>query len=100
MDLLCRRYASPFSIINQYLKVGRFAFFVDSIIRTENEEKDEKTLWEYYLSPRMQFYEGSFDEFKEGLKNDRNNANLSAKSIEATVNDSMQILKNFNPEKG
>jgi hypothetical protein len=66
---------------------------------SRNKEKDEKTLWEYYLF-RMQFYEGSFEDFKEGLKNDRKNANMTPKNIETTVNNSMQILKNFNPEMG
>lgn len=100
MDLCFKRYASPFSIINQFLKVGRFAEFVDNLIRTENKEKEEKTLWEYYLSARMQFYEGSFEDLKEGIKNNRKNANMTAKDIETTIKNSMKILNNFNPEKG
>ena len=100
MDLCFKRYASPFSIINQFLKVGRFAEFVDNLINTENKEKDEQRCWEFYISARMQLYEGSFEDFKEGLKNNRENANMTAKDIEATVNHSMKILNNFNPEKG
>lgn len=100
MDLLCRRYASPFLFVNEMLKVGRFAEFVDNLIKTDNKEKEEKAVWEYYLSARMQFYEGSFEDFKEGLKNNRDNANMTAKDIETTVNHSMKILNNFNPEKG
>ena len=100
MDLLFKRYASPFLFINEMLKVGRFAEFVDNLIRTENKEKEEKTLWEYYLSARMQFYEGSFEDLKEGIKNNRENANMTAKDIETTIKNSMKILNNFNPEKG
>lgn len=79
------------------LEVGRFAEFVDNVIKNDNKEKDEKALWEYYL---FRFVEGSFEDFKEGLKNDRENANMTAKDIETTINHSMKILNNFNPEKG
>ena len=97
MDLLCKRYHSPFLIVNEMLKVGRFTEFVDNLVKIESDEKNEKALWEYYLSVRMQFYEGTFNDLKEDLKNDKENANMTAKDIETTVQYSLDILNNFTP---
>lgn len=96
MDLLFKRYASPFLFINGMLQTGRFTEFVESLVNTVNEEKEEKHLWEFYLSRPM--IESSYQEFKEEIKNNNSNASLSANDIETTVKDSMNILKNFNPE--
>lgn len=99
MDLLFKRYASPFLFINGMIQTSRFTEFVENLIATSNKEKEEEHLWRYFLSVRMQFYEGSFDDFRESLKNDRNNAALSVDDIETTIQNSMNILQNFNPEQ-
>lgn len=95
MDLLFSRYASPFLFINGMLQTGRFAEFVESLVKKDSEEKEEKTLWEFYLNRQV---DGSFKEFKEEFRNNKNNASMSANDIETTVQDSMNILKNFIPE--
>lgn len=97
MDLLCKRYsASPFIFLNGFLQTGRFCDFIDNFITTVQEEKEEQKLWEYFL---MRVWEGSFEDFKENIKNNEKHANMSANEIETTVNYSMNILNNFNPEK-
>ena len=95
MDLLFKRYASPFLFIDGMLQTGRFAEFVDNFITTVNEEKEEKYLWEFYINNDI---DGTFAEFKKGLKTDRENATMSASDIETTVQNSLNILQNFNPE--
>lgn len=95
MDLLFKRYASPFLFIDGMLQTGRFLEFVESLIRKENEEREERTLWEFFINRPI---DGTFAEFKEGLKTDRENAAMSASDIETTVQNSLNILQNFNPE--
>ena len=95
MDLLFKRYASPFLFIDGMLQTGRFAEFVDNFITTVNEEKEEKYLWEFFINNDI---DGTFAEFKESLKTDRENATMSASDIETTVQNSLNILQNFNPE--
>ena len=95
MDLLYQRYASPFSFMSQAIKAGRFADFVINFIITINEEKDEQSLWEYYLS---RVYGVSFKEFKDGLDEDKKNQEMSERTKEAIIKDAQNILKNFNPE--
>ncbi len=97
MDLLYQRYASPFSFVDGMIQAGRFSEFVDSFIKKAYEEKNEKLSWEFFLH---RVFDKSFNEFKEELKNDAENQNLSEQDIETTVKHTMNILNSFNPEEG
>ena len=96
MDLLYQRYASPFSFLDGIIQSGRFYDFVVYFDRTIAKEKEEKTLWEYYLH---RVYDKSFEAWKEEMRNDLKNKNMSERTIETTVQDSVNILNNFNPEE-
>lgn len=97
MDSLFERYANPFLFMDGMIQTGRFRFFVKSFMQEKNKEKDEKTLWEYFLH---RVFDQSFDEFREGLENDRKNRQMSAFDMETTIKDSMDILNNFKPIEG
>ncbi len=96
MDLLFKRYASPFLFIDGMIQAGRFTEFVENFVACSNKEKEEKHLWEYYL---FREWERSFNDFKESVENDSKNAALSVDDIETTIQNSINILQNFNPEK-
>ena len=97
MDRLYQRYADPFSFMDGMIRTGRFVEFVESFWQTTHKEKEEDTTWQFFLH---KVFEGSYSDFKEGIKNDRENQNMSARTIETTINHSLDILNNFNPEKG
>jgi hypothetical protein len=97
MDLLFKRYASPFSFIDGMIQTGRFSEFVDSLTETVNKEKESQHNWEYFLH---KVWEGSFDDFNAEIETNKRNQKMSKRTIETTVNESMKILKNFKPEKG
>ncbi len=97
MDWLFKRYANPFPFINGMILTGRFADFVDEFVQIVRDEREEQTSWEFYLHKVM---EGSFVEFREGMKNEKSHKEMSEKAIETAINDSMNILNNFNPERG
>ena len=94
MDQLFKRYADPFLFMDGYIQAGRFYDFVIDFIKTVNQEKDEKLEWEVWLH---KVWEQSFNEFKEEIMTNAENQNMSAEQIEATVQESLDILKNFNP---
>lgn len=96
MDLLYQRYASPYLFLDGMIQTGRFDSFVDDFIDIVLKEKEEKVNWEFFLH---KVYEGTFAEFTEQLKIDKENANMSARTIETTVQHSMDILNSFNPEQ-
>lgn len=95
MDLLYKTYASPFSFIDGMIETGRFSEFVTSFWNTYHKEKDEETMWQFFLH---KVFEGSFDEFKEEIRNNRENQNMSERFIETTLNHTNKILRNFKPE--
>ena len=97
MDLLYQRYASPFSFIDGMIQTGRFREFVETFWQTVHKEKDEETSWQYFLH---KVFSGSYADFKAELKNDNDHRNMSEQAIETTIKESMNILKNFNPERG
>ena len=96
MDLLFKRYASPFLFLDGMLNCGRFFDFVCDFIKTINQEREEQNDWEFFLH---KVWEGSFSEFKEDIENNKQNQGMSEGTIETTIQQSMQILNNFNPEQ-
>lgn len=96
MDMLYQRYACPFLFMDGMIQTGRFTEFVENLTATVSKEKNDQRLWEYYL---FRVWEGSFDAFKEGLETDAKISAMSANEIETTVQYTMNILQNFNPEK-
>ncbi len=96
MDLLFKRYASPFIFLDGYIQTGRFCEFIDELGEIFSKEEEEQKLWEVYLH---KIWDKSFVEFREQLETDRNNRNMSKGDFETTITHSMNILKNFNPEE-
>ena len=75
----------------------RFGDFVYEFLKTYSEEREEKHLWEFYLH---RWIEEPFEDFRESVKKDRENQNMTAQTIENTVQNSLDILNNFNPTGG
>ena len=99
MDLLSKRYASPCFFLSGVISTGRLAEFVDDFIEITNAEKEERALWEFYLT-RAATFEGSFIDFKAEIKNNEEHQHMSDRTIETTLQHTMNILNTFNPEKG
>ena len=97
MDQLFKRYADPFPFMDGMIQTGRFSEFVRQFLERINSEREEQTAWEFWLH---KVWEGSFTDFKTEMENDKKNRQMSEKTMETTIKDSMNILKNFNPAKG
>ena len=94
MDLLFKRYASPFPFLNAMIQTNQFATFVDEFINTINKERQEKHNWEFFLH---RVFDKSYKEFITEIKVTQDNQQMSDSFIETTVQNSMNILGNFNP---
>lgn len=88
MDLLFSKYASPFLLLDQMISCGRFYEFVLEFINLENERQE----YEFWLH---KVWDKSFNEFKESIEPKKE---VSAESLETTVNNSKSILSNFVPQ--
>ena len=93
MDLLFKRYASPFLILNGYIQTGRFCEFIFHFSKAV-QESDE---WEIYLH---KVWDKSYADFKESIDTAQRNRNMSNSDFETTIKNSMNILNNFNPNQG
>ena len=78
------------------IQTGRFSEFVQQILEKTNSEREEQTAWEFFLH---KVWEGSFADFKGGMDNDKKNQRMSERTMETTIKDSMNILKNFTPSQ-
>jgi hypothetical protein len=92
MDLLFKRYADPFSLMDGYIQTSRMCDFISAFI----EHKTEDDRWEYYLH---RVYGMSYPEYCETLQTTQGLQTMSEVDIEATVKESMNILGNFNPDE-
>jgi hypothetical protein len=92
MDLLFKRYASPFILLDGYIKTARFCEF----IREFAEIKKEDDTWEFFLH---KVWDKSYDEFCESVKTANAVMEMTESEIKTTVENSLKILGSFNPEK-
>ena len=92
MDLLFKRYASPFLLVNSYIRVGRFAEFVKEFLKL----REEDLAWETWLH---KVHDKTFSEFKEAIDDAAKNEEFSKEQIKTTINDSAEMLNNFNPNE-
>lgn len=90
MDLLFTRYADPFSLLDGFIRTGRFCEFIDAFC----EQKAEDDRWQYFLH---KVWDKSYTEFKEIVQTSQDLRGMSEADIETTVKESMQILGNFIP---
>ena len=92
MDLLFKRYADPFSLMDGYIRTSRLCEFIYAFI----EQKTEDDRWEYFLH---KVWDKTYPEFCEALQTSQDLQRMSDDDIETTVKKSMDILGNFNPEQ-
>ena len=92
MDLLFSRYASPFALLDNLLLTNSLSDFIDDLFRIINEERKEKTQWEFFLH---KVYDKSWKEFIDeiNISNEQKEIDLGA-----TLKKSKNMLKNFTPE--
>ena len=93
MDLLFSRYASPFVLLDNLVLTNSLSDFIDDMFKFINEEKEEKTQWEFFLH---KVYNKSWKEFIDEI-----NTSNEQKEIDlgATLTKSKNMLKNFTPER-
>lgn len=80
--MVFKRYASPFSCIDQFIELGQFSGLVQMLYAKENEEK----LWQFFLHK----VDGkSFEDFKAEVQPVR----VKPVDTKTVIEHSLQILK-------
>lgn len=88
MDLLFKRYASPFILLDNLIITNSLNSFVDDFFGFVNEQ----TEWEFFLH---KVYDKSWSEFSDSIKQSDNQEPID---LGATLIKSKNILNNFTPE--
>lgn len=96
MDLLAKRYADPCFLLNGVIRTGRLDEFVDELGAIRAEDEEERRNWDFFLH---KVFDRSYAEFIEEMENDKKHQNMSDRTIETTVQNSLDILNGFNPEQ-
>ena len=88
MDLLFKRYASPFVLLDSLILTNSLNNFIDDFIDFVKEDNE----WEFFLH---KIYDKSWSEFRSGIKQSDNQEPID---LGATLVKSKNILNNFTPE--
>lgn len=90
MDLLFKRYANPFLLINNLISCHRLSDFINELLNMHNEEQ----LYDVWV---RRVFDKTFNEFKEQVKKEIE-PEADCQDVETTVQESINILNNFKPE--
>ena len=95
MDLIFKRYSSPFFFINEMIKDGQLDRFVDKILDITNDEK----IYDIWLH---RVYGQSFNEFRDSLNvrrnvNDEKDYTRQKVDVSEVVAQSMDVLNVIKP---
>ncbi len=90
MDLLFKRYASPFLLLDSMIQACGFYDFVIELLTVTNEDM----IYEVWLH---KVYDKSFVDFKNSMMTSVNTRNVSDEELVTTIQDSKSILDGFIP---
>ena len=93
MDLLFKRYASPFVLLDCLICTNSLSEFIDDLFKFINEEREEKTQWEFFLH---KVYDKTWKEFIDSINTSNEQQEID---LGATLIKSKNMLKNFTPER-
>ena len=89
MDLLFKRYASPFVLLDGLILTSSSSDFIDDFLSFKSDDE----LWEYFLHKVFDMSWGEFISHNKLSNEDEKEIDLGA-----TVTKSKNMLKNFTPE--
>lgn len=93
-DVLYQRYGNPTMLLDQMIQVGRLSEFISEVVKIQNEETKDKTLWEFFLH---KVHDRTYGEYLKEMDSDNQEPETAdMEQVEATVKNSMNILNNFN----
>jgi hypothetical protein len=94
LDSLFKDYGNPTILIDGLISSCQFCEWLDA----QYENKEEETMWEYYIHKLGAWDERSFDEFRQSVRNSRPAKDYVPQTKEqasATINKSYNIIKHF-----
>lgn len=95
MDLLAQRYASPFLILDEFIKTKQLHDFTIEVLKTIAEEKIHDARWQFYLH---KVFDMSFEDYVKLCEaGPQTEPEMSHEEIGNTINESKKMLEGFIP---
>lgn len=88
-DLLYKRYSNPMDLMQNMLKAGKLADFVNDVVNISNKEIEEQTMWDYYLH---RVFDMSWDDFRNKTASKPEARTISEERKVEIVKRSLEIL--------
>ena len=95
MDLLAQRYASPFLMLDEFIRLHQLHDFVIEILKTIADEKIHEARWQFYLH---KVFDMSFDDYVRKCEQPKQGEQyMTHKEIGNVINESKKMLEGFVP---
>jgi hypothetical protein len=94
LDSLFKDYGNPTILIDGVISSCQFCEWLDA----QYENKEEETMWEYYIHKLGSWDERSFDEFRRSVlssKHAKDNVPQTKEQASATIKESYNLIKQF-----
>ena len=95
MDLLAQRYASPYLILDDFIRLRQLQEFIEEMIERIADEKTQEARWEYWLH---KVYDMSFADFVRKCEEPAQDEKVDYAKIGNILNDSKKMLDGFVPD--
>ena len=94
MDLVFKRYSSPFLLLDNLIENGKFLEFIAELLNDYQEEQ----LYEFWLHKVL---DKSYEEFKKDIKEEKERheapEELNDERVAEIIQESYEIINNFKP---
>lgn len=94
MDSLFKDYGNPTILLDGVISSGQFCDWLDA----QQDNREEKTMWEYYIHKLGAWDERSFDEFRHDATKGRPARGIvipTKEQTSATIKKSFDMFKHF-----
>ena len=95
VDLLAKRYASPFLVLDEFIRLHQLHDFILETLKTIADERIQEKRWEYYLH---RVHGMTFEEYVRRCEEPEEKPGMSHVEIGNVINDSKLLLEGFVPE--
>ena len=92
MDLLANRYANPFLILDNVIRLGQLHDFSIQILKIITEEKVQERRWEIYLH---KVWNMTFEDYVNSCESKPENHEMTEDEIKNVIEQSTNILEGF-----
>ena len=96
MDLLAKRWANPYLILDEFIKLNQLHDFITEIVQTIADERIYDARWNFYLHKVCLTSEMSFeDSVSMCEQSSQESSSMSYEKIGSVISDSKNMLFNF-----